>query len=531
MNRRARKNNVAPLIELLESRAMLAADLTAAFSAPTVGVSVNSGQAQAVTLHVQNDGDAQTSKFKVDFYLYQGEFSTAGLTPVASYTRNPPLKANASFDAVVAVPIPANTLAGQYRIAAVVDAGLSVTESNEDNNTTSTPTINVTQPDYDLTATFGDIKLPSSIVQGKAVKGSAKVNINLIGNAGLPAKQTVGLQVILRPTAGDDVVIGSIAAQTLSGLTSSKPKTVNVNLSILASLPPGSYTLHAIVDPTTLSQPRGRLAESNENNNTRDAGFTFISAPAFVDTGITTASHSFPANATSGNKASASATLKNFGNADATGTGTVTFVARRNGEADKTLGTASVALKLKPGATLIVKATLTIPSSLTDDATYTVVALFTPPANGAGDTTGNNSFTTANSFTASVPPPSFPALGNQVRFTSETRTTPDLASSITIMTQGTYVDGNGNTGTFNLLWLAANFQQSNPDATRGKVTSIQFFNSSGTIVAATTLIANPTHGAVKSVKNKTLVFTIDSTGTSEGTATGSTAGTVFYDLV
>ena len=122
-----------------------------------------------------------------------------------------------------------------------------------------------------------------------------------------------------------------------------------------------------------------------------------------------------------------------------------------------------------------------------------------------------------------------PVLGNKVKFTSGKINTPALAASITIQGEGTFTDGNGVSGTYTFIWLAANFQDGNREATLGKVTGIQFYNSSGQIFAAAALIANPSHGAVKSLKGKTLTFSSVSTG-SDGSFTGGPLGTAYYSI-
>lgn len=384
------------MLEPLEARAMLSVDITGAY----VGLSqVTSGQLNPITIDLQNLGDEDSKGAgTVQFYLSADNTFDAGsdlilgkalkASPKLGAAGSETDSANVTFN----VALPYDTVAGDYFLIAVVDPANKVVESDETNNAII-GAVTVVQPDYDLTATLSDSRIPPAIVQGLPTKGSVKVNIThggAISFLGKPPK--IDITVVARPADAsddsEDVVIGTLTGRSIAGLNSaSNIKSYNVNVVLPSDLPAGDYNIVGIVDTTNL------LAETNENNNEGQlAGDPIAVAAAFQDLELTAATKSLGSTALGGDAALGTVVITNKGNVLADGLVDVTFIARRDGEDDVVLGqTLGAKVKLKPGAftkPIVVK--MLLPGDLTDGATYDVHAIITPAGSFVGDETENN---------------------------------------------------------------------------------------------------------------------------------------------
>lgn len=395
LTRKTRAKARAMLLEALESRAMLSVDLTGAF----VGLTqVTSGQNNTVTGIIQNLGDeAVKGTALMQFYLS----ADGQLDPANDLALGKPVKLSGKLGAAgsdtdtgdfdYSLAIPYNVPAGNYHLIALIDSAGKITESDETNNAVI-GAVTVVQPDYDLSATVTESKVPAAVVEGKAAKGTVKVTLVHEGGVPLLGKTPkIDINIVARPVdaqdASEDVVIGAVKGANIAGLgVGTSIRNVTAKIALPTTLPAGQYNIVAVIDTTN------QLAETDETNNEGVLSNAFSIAPAFEDLELSSATHSLAATVLGGDTSSGSVVITNRGNVDAVGAVDVIFVAKRDGEPDVTLGQATgVKLKLKPGAaSKPIAVSLLVSGTLTDGATYTVHVLIAPAADILGDVSENN---------------------------------------------------------------------------------------------------------------------------------------------
>lgn len=397
--RLARKTRAAKarpmLLEGLETRAMLSVDLTGAF----VGLTqLTSGQTSTVAGIIQNLGSQPIKgSALIQFYLSSDD----QLDPANDLTLGKPLKLSGQLGAAGSdtdtgdfdyeVTIPYNVPAGNYHLIALIDSANKIAESNKDNNAV-VGAVTVVQPDYDLSATVTESKVPTAVVEGKAAKGTVKVTLVHEGDVSLLGKMPkIDINVVARPVdavdSSEDVVIGTVKGANIAGLgVGTNSRSVTAKVALPASLAAGQYNIVAVIDTTN------QLAETDETNNEGVLANAFAIAPAFEDLELSSATHTLASTVLGGDAGRGSVVITNRGNVDAVGAVDVIFVAKRDGEPDVTLGQVTgVKLKLKPGAaSKPIAVPLLVPGSLIDGATYAVHAFIAPATDIVGDVSENN---------------------------------------------------------------------------------------------------------------------------------------------
>lgn len=203
------------LIEGLESRRLLAADLAASMSVSSTGF--KAGDVIAGTFTLQNLGNSTVSTaFKLRFALSTdttlGNADDLGAIDVNVNQPVPPGTFPVGLQ--VSLPIPVNTPAGSYYIVGKVDSGNAVSESNEGNNLFNTGSL------------------------GAFTIISAGGLLNLTGG---PTGESV---IIAKTTNGFSVKTGSAPAQTYNGATNIQYNGAGGNDSITI----GNAVFSAIID-------------------------------------------------------------------------------------------------------------------------------------------------------------------------------------------------------------------------------------------------------------------------------------------
>jgi hypothetical protein len=148
----------------------------------------------------------------------------------------------------------------------VADSSNLVAESNEGNNTvTSAGTIAVTYGFVDLSGVFGTLwTLPSTAKAGKALTGYASVVVKNGGNVALPTGQNVNIVIVAHDTTNTnnpDVILATLANQSVSALAAGATKQFSAYISRAAGLTADTYQIQAVIAPV---QP---LTESDPGNN------------------------------------------------------------------------------------------------------------------------------------------------------------------------------------------------------------------------------------------------------------------------
>ncbi|MCE9590777.1 MAG: hypothetical protein K8S99_09665 [Planctomycetes bacterium] len=377
-----------PMLETLEARNLLTVDITGAF----VGLGqVTTGQLNPVTVKVQNLGDEIAKNAgSVQFYL-----STDGTLDInTDIALGKPFKVAGKLGAAGSISdqlnipfnvmIPYDTVAGDYTLFAVTDSLGKVAESDETNNTAA-GAVTVLQPDYNLFATVTDPKVPLSVVEGKDIRGSVKVNIMYSGAFPLTGKPPkISIKLVARPAVepidrtSQDIVIGLLTGRNIAGLRSDAGiKSFSANVLLPSDLADGDWKVIAIVDSDH------QIAETDEDDNEGTLADTIHVAPAFTDVVVSSATQPYGANANLGDKGVGTVTLRNLGNIPLKGVVAVRLVARPVGAPDTSfdvvIGETNASVNMKPGTEgKPIKVNVQIANTLTDGLAYDIIPIVAP---------------------------------------------------------------------------------------------------------------------------------------------------------
>jgi hypothetical protein len=279
-------------MEALESRQLLAADLTGSFAAMPVGT-INGSKAK-VGVEIQNLGDTRFhGKVAIQYYaVADGEaFDPATAHLLATSNSSLSLKAGASISKTVSLPIGATAAAGNYRIFAVIDPHNRIVESNESNNVIESDVLAVAQRQVDLSSSI-TFKSTPKVFAGSASRGTARVTITNTGTQAAAANQIVDLSVVARPVGASDpsqdILLSSGNARiNVSSLAPGASRTINVPVTFPANLTEGSFNLVSNTNFAATGQAAGTsqtpvMLETNTLNN---AGF--LATPVVVNTAPT----------------------------------------------------------------------------------------------------------------------------------------------------------------------------------------------------------------------------------------------------
>ncbi|MCE9592015.1 MAG: hypothetical protein K8S99_16020 [Planctomycetes bacterium] len=445
-------------LEPLEPRALLAADLTGAF-ATLVSASIPSGSTQSLVINVNNPTlEAAKGTARVDFFFSADDQKSDDDIPIGSGKLSGKIAPGATAPKTFKVTLPTNLVAGTGRIIALLDAGGTFAEADETNNTVVSEEITVTQPDYDLHATFGEVKFPTAVVSGVAVKGTAKVLLSNVGTAQLGKKQSVNVKVYLRPADAlddsTDVLVSPADAKAIviNNLKGGATKNVVVKIALGAGQPIGGYKLVTVIDDGNA------LAETDETNNTTiaDVPAAITVAEAFVDLNMTAASTTFGGSTVGNTSGKGSVTLVNNGNVPAAGTVNIEFFATTNGTIDGNailIGQANPTnVSLKPGASKAYAVNLAAPL-VGDDTVYQIVARMTP-VTGITDTNSANDTHTAGSVTVTEAPRFMTPLGDAITFTQTGFSDGSNQYGGTTVESGNWADNKGHTGQYSYTCIS-----------------------------------------------------------------------------
>ncbi|MCC6317221.1 MAG: hypothetical protein IT361_05960 [Gemmatimonadaceae bacterium] len=247
----------------------------------------NPTTSQVVTLSalVSNAGNTAASNVGWRF-LVDGQPVGSGSIPGLAATGN----------VSVSVTTPNPLAAGSHTAVLEVDSAHTILESNENNNIASLTFTVLTSPLLDLVAGALTVSPPSPTTS-QVVTLRASVR-----NGGNAAVAGVGWRILV-----DGQLIGSGSLPSLT-----PGATAPVGITMASLLAAGPHTAVLAVDPTNT------ITESNETNNTSTQSFTVISQAIDLVAGAVNVS---PANPTTSQVVSLSATISNTGNTTATRVG------------------------------------------------------------------------------------------------------------------------------------------------------------------------------------------------------------------
>lgn len=454
----ARKNGrVLAALEALENRQMLSVDLLGSplLFVPNVGSYVVGGEGTA-GYGVSNGGNTDyTGGAKVSFYLSTDTTFDNADTLLATKSI-PKINANGIVlkPQVVNIKFPAG-VTGTFRILTVVDSDNKIAESNENNNVSTTGPISLDPANNDLSATYGPITLPPSVITGDTAKGKVSVNITNGGNAPIPAGKTIVINVKARPTdavdSSQDVLIGTLSNAKIAKLANGKSKTFKVGVELPANLAAKTYKLVTLVDDAN------NLDETNENNNTVESttsptNYTLTAAAAFTDLSVELAGTDVNGTAVTGSDTSGAVFLRNNGNSPLQGDVKVEFFAAplSNLNSLTSLGSQTFSVNLKAGAsTKALKVPLVIADTLSA-TNYNFTAVISNFTGFTDSNANNNKHAAGDNISVAKGLGVLGKLNSTIAFTrtgGNVMTNIPTLGTVTIE-EGTFIDNDGHTGMY-----------------------------------------------------------------------------------
>lgn len=262
--------------------------------------SVNPGDTVTVNFTLANQGNGTADSTTHQIYLSADNLITTAdtlLGTVGTSTLGP----GAASPFTISVSIPSSTAPGSMFIGVIADTPNLVSESDEGNNTASTP-ITITAAQADLVVT-GLTVTPTAVPPG----GTTTVSFSIV-NQGVATANSSSHEIrfsVDNVIDSSDTLLTTVGTSTLSP-GSSAPFTVNVT--IPATAPPGTRFIGIIVDSGDV------VPESNEANNTAAAPITITAAqPDLVVVNLSVS----PTSADAGDQVSVTFTITNQGTGSA----------------------------------------------------------------------------------------------------------------------------------------------------------------------------------------------------------------------
>lgn len=256
----------APLWEALESRHMLAVDLTGAFTLAPINVRPGDTLID-VPYSVTNLGDEASANVPLRFVLSSSGNASDPNNVVLRDFAISPVPAGQNNAGVASLLIPADTVAGSYTIFMLVDPDNQISETNENNNTSSSPANAVTVAG---TPVFADLSAAISVTGGSFLP-TQELHISLTSrNLGQAAAIDFITRIVLSRNTifgdGDDIALEDLQDGLLPGDNFTDAGTVFIP-EVIA---PGAYYVIVKIDAAN------QIDETDENNNEARTAFASV---------------------------------------------------------------------------------------------------------------------------------------------------------------------------------------------------------------------------------------------------------------
>ena len=173
LSRSTRRSLCKAILEALEPRQLMAADLTATITSFGAGPFAVGTKQPATLRHHQRGYEGGERAIDLYAMITMVPFDPNTATLLGRVNASININASASQDVVVQVPIsPALGPAG-YVLDAVIDSLNKIPESDNSNNTASGPGFSATPLNVDLVPSFGPRTIPAGLVEGDLTAGTA----------------------------------------------------------------------------------------------------------------------------------------------------------------------------------------------------------------------------------------------------------------------------------------------------------------------------------------------------------------------
>jgi hypothetical protein len=226
--------------------AALGPDLTASFVG-AVPVAVLDGETGRIKLKIINGGlQKVTGLPQIDLFAAPGSDLSPGLTPFQTLAAGRiNLRPHAARTVSLSIHYPTGIANGNYFLLATIDPTNVIAETNEANNTASSPlAISIATPFVDLTAALGHLPRGLSAKRAAAVP----VIVGNIGNSLATGSITVSIFASTDQTFdGADPLLKKLSGQRIS-IKQGKLQTLHLRVTNSQGIPSGTYFLIAIVN-------------------------------------------------------------------------------------------------------------------------------------------------------------------------------------------------------------------------------------------------------------------------------------------
>jgi hypothetical protein len=240
----------APMQGHAQTEPAEAVDLVVSALSPPASAETGTGVAVANTVTNQGSGKSVTSYLR--FYLSTDATITTADTYLGQRSVTA-LNGGSSSSATTTLTIPASVAPGSYYIGAIADATDTNPESDETNNTAAAPITLTSGVDLVVSALSG----PASAEAGEGVAVA-----NTVTNQGSGKSVSSSVRFYLSTDATITSADRYLGQRSVSALDAAASSSATTNLTIPATVAPGSYYIGAIADATDTNR------ESDETNNT-----------------------------------------------------------------------------------------------------------------------------------------------------------------------------------------------------------------------------------------------------------------------
>jgi uncharacterized repeat protein (TIGR01451 family) len=209
-----------------------------ALSAPQVGYA---GVPFPQTATVRNRGGREATNVTVRFYLSTDATFEPTVDQVLGQTNLTSIAAQATAQATVNVPLPANLTGTSYFVFAVVDPDAAIVEQSELNNRSAPSALSIGAPTADLVVT--SFSTPTTAMPGAMLQVTRAFQ-----NVGNAASNAVKYTYFLSDNSVVSIADRSLLVGNLGGLTASQVDSSMDSIALPGDLAPGAYWLGVCVN-------------------------------------------------------------------------------------------------------------------------------------------------------------------------------------------------------------------------------------------------------------------------------------------
>jgi hypothetical protein len=265
-----------PLIEALENRRLLSADLIGSFAGAVPGA-LPPGGANHVTVRVSNPpGQTETGKLAVTLYLSQTPSLDSDALVLGAASRRVHLRAGQTAAFPFRFASPSAVSSGDDYLVARIDGPVNADGSANETIAVAPHAVAVTQPFVDLVGRIGSF--PATLFVNSASRTISYAQVQVFNTGDVPARGTLQISMYASTDGAIDSNATMIGATRFSAVAirAGGSQMFPAQISLPAGMAAGTYTLLASINSSNT------IVESNTANNIA-AGqhpLTLVNGPA-----------------------------------------------------------------------------------------------------------------------------------------------------------------------------------------------------------------------------------------------------------